>query len=144
MKPLPEIFDAGRCDADVRRASIKVHAKRSGNMGVLSIVRRMLLAIAIMGLLLAPTAGQAHRAMNDNGAVIAMTDQAPCCPHHQPDDCAKCALASLCGSHCLNLLAVTLAAPAVTTSGIVLVNEPQSQFAVAGIKHAPPRRPPRA
>lgn len=143
MSALHGISGPRRGGAPVHRASIANRLKQSFDLNVLSTVRRMLLALAVLGLLFTPPGSFAHGAMNDS-AVVAMTDHAPCCPHDQPDDCPKCALASLCGSYCLNFLAMALEAPVAATSVVALSVAPQSQSAVVGIKHAPPRRPPRA
>jgi hypothetical protein len=113
----------------------------NSDLRFLSAIRRVLLSFAILGLLLAPSAGFAHGAMQQ-GQVIGMADHAPCCPESPADDCPKCALMTSCALFCVDFLAMEQsiaivvwrhAAPGVASSSQTLV----------GVDHLPPRKPPR-
>jgi hypothetical protein len=141
----PKKFDLGRGDVATRcRAPVKGNFMRFCHMRVLSTIRSLLLAFAVLGLLIAPAAAFAHRDTNavNDGVVASMMDQAPCCPHHKTDDCAKCALVASCATHCVDFAAVAVDLPTAAVSAAAHIISPLARSAV-GIKHSPPRKPPR-
>jgi len=114
----------------------------SGAARFLAAIRPLLLCLAVLGLLLAPSARSAHGSIGPD-RMIGMADHAPCCPGKSVDNCPKCALMASCAFHCIDDLAAdfTFAVSFDLHAGAV-----PAQFTtdLAGIDHPPPLRPPRA
>lgn len=111
-------------------------------MGRCLAIRRILAVLAMLGLLVAPVAGFAHSAMDHGPSMAVSADGGPCCPDNPSDDCPKCALTAPCMAQCLQNVADahTIAPVGESTCAAILARFDE---AVAGLAHAPPRRPPR-
>ena len=111
-------------------------------MCLVAAIRQFLLGLAVLGLLLAPTAGSMRRAMA-SGPMVGMTQCTPDCPENPPNDCPKCALMATCAFHCLDIFALepTFVVSFEHGSASILPDAPQI---VAGIDHPPKPKPPRA
>ena len=142
MSALRQIFRPRRGGAPVHRTSIVNRLKQSFDLNVLSTFQRMLLAFAVLGLLFAHVGGIAHETMNDR-ASVATADHAPCCPHHQADDCAKCALGASCVVHCINNFAPEVVSIVAIGGASESIATP-SRTNRSGINHPPLLKPPRA
>jgi hypothetical protein len=129
----------------------------AGSVGIVKLrlaISRLLVALAIVGLMLAPLARPAmaeamkadlHVGMGANASDnMGMPADMPCCPDQAPvPDCGKdCPLMAMClASMVLNLPAsVGLALP-VTAAGLVLPGNDQD---LSSLGHGPPPRPPKA
>lgn len=115
---------------------------RNSDLRVLAAIRRLLMSFAILGLLLAPSAGFAHGA-TQLGQVIGMADHSPCCPESLADDCAKCALMTSCAFFCVDYVAMKQSTAMVVWRHAAPVVASSSQTLV-GVDHPPPRKPPRS
>jgi hypothetical protein len=113
----------------------------NSGLRVLPAIRQLLLSFAILGLLLAPMAGSAHGAMQQN-QVIGMADHSPCCPESPVDNCPKCALMTSCALFCVDDLAMEQSVAMVGWLDAAPVAASSSQT-LAGVDHPPPRKPPR-
>ena len=101
-------------------------------------LRRLLLGLALVGLVLAPLAAYAaHRSYD--AAISAVSDKMPDRAHHQSNDCT----CVTCSSDCSQVIGYEAAFPSVLTINHGLIIPLTSQFA-AGISAAPPYEPPRA
>jgi hypothetical protein len=114
----------------------------NSDLRFLTAIRRALLSFAILGLLLAPSAGFAHGAMQQSQA-IDMADHSPCCPESPVDDCSKCALMTSCALFCIDYLAMEQSIAMVAWRHAAPVTASYAQT-FAGVDHPPPRKPPRS
>lgn len=124
------------------RALTKAQLMWNSDFRVLSAIRRLLLSFTILGLLLAPSAGFAHGAMQQ-GQVIGMADHSPCCPESPVDDCPKCAFMTSCALFCVDYLATEQSIAMVVWRHAAPVTAGYAQT-FAGVDHPPPRKPPRS
>lgn len=112
-----------------------------------STLAKLLVAIAVVGILVAPfgrqaAAGQTLTQTKMAGAAMAMAGDMPCCPEQAPvQDCAKdCPLMALCATQ---LMHASLGV-AFDISMIVLSRPaPASDAPLAGLGNHPPPKPPR-
>lgn len=111
-------------------------------MRIMVAIRQLLLSLAVLGLLLAPTAGSAHGAMGP-APMTGMADRAPDCPENPINDCPKCALTACCAFFCLDIVAVKPAFAVSFEHGLAPIVPDGSQNLV-GVDHPPPLKPPRA
>lgn len=107
----------------------------------ISVIRRLLAGLAMLGLLLAPSAGFAHSAMDHMPSTAMADDGGSRCPDMGTSDCQKCALTASCMAQCLQNLAheqtfAPVAGPGATRVVLLL------EDTIAGLVHSPPRRPP--
>lgn len=129
--------------AEARRSSTGGAHRRPVASRLAAGIRQLLLALALVGLVLAPLSGFAHTSSMDAGASVSAMEDAPCCPHDMPDGCQDCALMASCALHCLHV--------GVSEAEISVLPDLPSAPAIAtperptvGIYHVPPDRPPRA
>lgn len=117
-------------------------------------IRRLLAALTIAGLILAPVSRPvmaevpfgATQATSDeispSAAADAMVSDMPCCPAKAPApvDCDKCALMAVCMTKCLASPLAALLQPFPDSGQIA---PPQNDFWPDGFGQPPPEHPPR-
>ncbi len=120
-------------------------------MMVLSAITRILLAVVVLGLVLAPMGGSVmavaasmpgmSEAVADSPA--SATDDMPCCPAKPSlPDCGKdCPFAALCGAIVLHGVSSSSLIVPLTLAAVIL---PGDQSALVSLARAPPRKPPKA
>ncbi len=109
-------------------------------MRVLAAIRQLLLSLAVLGLLFAPTTGSAHRVMGP-APMMDMAHHAPDCPENPINDCPRCALTASCAFHCIDILAVEPAFAVSFEHGPAPI-VPDALQIIAGIDHPPELKPP--
>src|SRR5882757_5710300 len=121
-------------------------------MSLWATIRRLLPALAIVGLVMAPVVQPAiaadmqvtannHAAMSDQ-TDMAMPNGMPCCPDDQKTDCAKnCPFMAACMAQLQSTVpSYGLSAPLMQASVLMLHND----RALHSLSQAPPPRPPKA
>jgi len=117
-------------------------------------IRRLLAALAVVGLVMAPVAQPAvamtadmqvsasHHAMMSDQSDMAMPDGMPCCPDDQKTDCAKtCPFMAACMAQLQSTVAsYGLSAPLMQASVLMLRND----RTLHSLSQAPPPKPPKA
>jgi hypothetical protein len=122
-------------------------------MTVLSAINRILLVLAVLGLVLAPMARPAmavsvsmQDAMSNQvvaDSEVGATDDMPCCPGKPSlPDCSKdCPFMALCGAIVLHGVSQNSLIAPLTLVAVMLPGDPS---ALVSLAHAPPRKPPKA
>lgn len=113
-------------------------------------IRRLLAALTIAGLILAPVSRPvmaevsfgATQATANEMSPSAAADEMPCCPAKAPApvDCDKCALMAVCMTKCLASPLAALLHPFPDSGQIA---PPQNDFWPDGFGQPPPEHPPR-
>lgn len=119
------------------------------HMRLVLVLRHMLPALAVMGLLVAPIARSASAvpsaptAAAVEDATASMPEGMPCCPDETPaSDCAKnCPLLAICMSPCMQSFAATGLSIPYRLAGLVA---PDNDSRLEGLGQPPPGKPPKA